>query len=408
MHDTEHTILCADIGTSSLKAALIKSTGTVTAFSLQQFAPVRPEAAAGEWLKALCRAADEFSEKIGTACALCISGNGPTMVSESGLTLRWNTALPKKAADTPLSDRGTDSLFLPRILAFRQMFRDSWNSGGFLFSGPEYLIWQLTGNAVTILPEARYLKAYWNDEELKRNSIPDWKLPPFVPPAFNAGLTRDEITAALRLPRQLPVFCGAPDFIVALIGTGTLKNGMLCDCAGSSEGLNLCTDRPVKDNGIRTLPSVVPDLWNAAVLFPESGKLFSDYKIRMEQSAGRKLSYDTLIAESVSDRESDGFRLMQTLALNVKKGLTILLEAAEQNGIAVSPYMSATGGQAKNSLWLQMKADITGYPIAVTTCPDSELTGDAAFAWKGLGFYGSVLEAAASLVKITTVYEPHS
>jgi len=392
------TVLCADIGTSSLKAALITCSGSVIASSRQVFADSASDHVSTAWMQAMQQVCAGFGSNLKNVTALCISGNGPTIVSENGTTLLWNI----------LTDEfyPTASLFIPRILSFKKLYRSIWDSESRLFSGPEYLIWSLTGNAVTILPEERFSSAYWTAKDLSRFLIPENKLPPFVPPAYDAGPLTKEKAALLGLQNQVHVFCGAPDFIAALIGTNTLKNGMLCDRAGSSEGLNMCSYVPVYGRGIRTLPSILPDLWNAGVLLIESGKLFSDYKKQIEQSGQKDISYQSLAALSVSDPLSGGYKLMKSLADEVSQGLHILLEAADKNGIAVSPYMAITGGQAKIPEWLQMKADIIKYPLAVMNSEDAELTGDAVLAWAGLGSYPSVKKAADAMVTVKKIYSP--
>lgn len=51
------------------------------------------------------------------------------------------------------------------------------------------------------------------------------------------------------------------------------------------------------------------------------------------------------------------------------------------------------GGGSQNSLWNQIKADVTNLPIKVL--PDAEITalGAAMFAWYGCGFYATVEQA---------------
>ena len=116
-------------------------------------------------------------------------------------------------------------------------------------------MYALTGNAVTVLPEKRFEPAWWTDDEAARFEIDKKKLPPFVPLGYAAGTLCREYAERLSVP-CIPVFCCGPDFAAALIGTNTLRPGRICDRAGSSEGINLCSDKPVFAEGVRTLPSV--------------------------------------------------------------------------------------------------------------------------------------------------------
>ena len=120
LHDTRmpvmKKILCADIGTSSLKSAVIDEEGRVLASARVGFAKYGDDFASREWITALKSALDEIfkagsSENdqessiiIGTIDAvdsinaICISGNGPTIVAENGRTLLWNAPADKKVA----------------------------------------------------------------------------------------------------------------------------------------------------------------------------------------------------------------------------------------------------------------------------------------------------------------------
>src|SRR5574344_2638641 len=367
------TILCADIGTSSLKTALIDETGAILAYSRQPFLFRYTNHAAEEWLTALRSAATELFAKQSTSFesidAICVSGNGPTLVAETGETLSWSTPVEQTGA----------SLFIPRILAFKKKFRMAWAYSKHIFSGPEYLIWQLTGNCVTMLPEKRFESAYWNHDALLQYGLTEEeasRFPPFVAPCSEAGCLTPQIAALFSaaiptITTKVPVYCGAPDFIAALVGTNTLHSGALCDRAGSSEGINLCTDSPVTGENIRTLPSVIPGLWNASFLIPDSGTRFAAFKQKVERERGSTISYTNFVTELASTKVTDntdvtikqGKALMEEIATEVKKGVQTLSQAAAGPGVPAPHELAVTGGQAANSAWNQLKADTLGIKV---------------------------------------------
>jgi sugar (pentulose or hexulose) kinase len=409
-------LLCADIGTSSLKTALIDETGNVISYSRQPFLFRYTNHAADEWLTALRSASTELfarqSTSFETIDAICVSGNGPTLVADTGETLSWSV---------PVEQTGT-SLFIPRILAFKKKFRMAWAYSKHIFSGPEYLIWQLTGNCVTILPEKRFASAYWNKEALIESGLTEEeieKFPPFVPPCTMAGTLTAQVAALLSsaiptISTKVPVYCGAPDFIAALVGTNTLHSGALCDRAGSSEGINLCTDSPVTGKDIRTLPSVIPGLWNASYLIPDSGTRFAAFKQKIERERGKTIKYSEFVAELIAAQTSadsdpsiaQGKTLMENIAAEVKQGVDILTNAAMGPGAPVPHEMAVTGGQAANDAWNQFKCNSVGIKVTLPSCNDAELLGDAVFALTGMGEYKSILDAAAALCKTAKVFIP--
>lgn len=410
----EQTVLAVDIGTSSLKAAFVSEKGKICSFSRRPFLLCNTEHASKEWLPAFQNALqDLFSQSPEIRpSGICVSGNGPTLVAQSGETLLWNEKVVQLKSS---------SLFVPRLLAFKDKFPDVWKKSELVFSGPEYFLWLLTGEPCTILPEKRFESAYWNKQFLLESGFSNDeinKLPSFAEPSHKlAGLSRKASSflgaEEFGIKEGLPVFCGAPDFISALVGTATVKPGILCDRAGSSEGINFCTSVPLEAEKIRTLPSFVPELWNASVLLPDSGSKFDSFKLKIERELGRQIEYSVLVQEIIGSDGTNasldqGKYLMIQTALNLKDALGILKDAAAKKGIAFPDEMRVAGGQAKSALWNQMKADITGMKISVPSCPDAELLGDAAFAFTALKVFPTLTSASESLFSKAETFYPQN
>lgn len=347
-----NTVLAVDIGTSSLKAGLITANGEDVFVCRQKYSSADSLYIASKWFHYLEAAMNKINaaiEKISTPVeiiAISISGNGPTLVSEKGLTYRWNDEVSASVMDK-LSENGKKSLFIPRILSFKEKFPEEYNESKYLFSGPEYLIYQLIGKAITILPEERYKTAYWTDEALVENGIKKEKMPPYMTVGQKYGKLTEEAAAALTLEPGLPVYGAGPDFIAALIGTGTTKVGVLCDRSGSSEGINFCIDKPIFAEGIRTLPSVVPGLWNISVLIPQSSKYPEDERLE-----------------------------------KVAEAINYLKKISKENNIDFPDSMRVTGGQTSNKFFLQKKANKVGLRLIISKCKHAELLGDARVVWQ--------------------------
>lgn len=441
---TKYNFLCADIGTTSLKAALVSDKGQVLSFSKIEFTSTDKSKIALEWFEALKESIsalkknqiESLSEnknlvdsKTGTLNidAICISGNGPTIVSEDGTTLLWNAPVDsslipdiKKILPPELSENFSHSLFLPRILAFKNLYKNQFEKQK-IFSGPEYLIWRLSNSQITILPEDRYEAAYWNDQVLTaisgstaNNSSPEKNestainsspsMGPFVKPGFNCGTITKEIASQLKISSSAKVIAGGPDFTVALIGTNTLQQGKLCNRAGSSEGLNWCTAKPVFASGIRTLPSVIPSLWNASILSHNSGDRIADCKQAYEKENNVEISFSQYIKLCLEEKDKNGAQILQELSDFFKDGISKFRTLSKENSIPLRETVMVTGGQAKNSLWLKHKAECSQINLATCEIPDSELIGDAVLASYGLGLYDSIQEAAEKMVKIKNVF----
>ncbi|WP_294429285.1 hypothetical protein [uncultured Treponema sp.] len=371
------TILCIDIGTSSLKAALLPDNlSKAEIFVSRQPFPksaFRESNSAQYYLSALKAALEELHQKNPDYAieAVCVSGNGPTLISEDGKTLLYSDlfelpSLGRVAHQKKEALKNTKSLFIPRLAAFRELFYENWAKSAHIFGTPEFLLYKLTGNAVSILPEERFLPAYWNDEELEScgfSASEIKKLPPFVNSGAFVGKVSEKAALETGLLEGTLVFAGAPDFVVALIGTGTVFPGKLCDRAGTSEGLNLCTAKPVSAEGLRTMPSVVPGMWNLS------------YLLNSSQSSQRDFS-------------------------ELNHGISLLREAAVANGEAFPDCMTITGGQALSDEVIAQKEAATGLKIKKMPCTDAELIGDLILARVALGDYDDIVEAVFAILGV--------
>lgn len=449
-------IFCADIGTSSLKAAFITEDGTVLKFIRLLFPqPVQ----AVDWVQAFFAAwhtlpADYVIE------AICVSGNGPSLVavpqnrrmpqasintaaplstaslpsavlSDDGINgiidaakndtlFLWNEPVPQgltvsgqRGATVPEPQKGTASipaaglsLFLPRIAAFRVKYPDVFSGAALLFSGPEYVSYLLTGTAVTSLPDPRYEAAYWSKEELFRFSealhIDTERLAGLLPPFTAAGTVIGRFCG-------IPVIAGVPDFIAALIGTGTLTAGTACDRAGSSEGINVCISQPRRAEKTLLLPSVMPDLWNLSSVIPSSGAAFSSFLVSHGFlgndyiAAMERIAEEPFVASGAypATFAGQGRAFVEDLAFRIRHGCDLLEQVS-----GFHPVYTLSGGQAHNAIWCQMKADMTGRTFALPAFADGELIGDAALALYGLGRGDTLAAIAQQLIRIKRYYEP--
>ncbi|MCR4940481.1 MAG: hypothetical protein K5930_10320 [Treponemataceae bacterium] len=445
-----YAVFCADIGTSSLKAAIISSTGEILCTDTEFF---NKKHGSDRWYKALAASCslmlnkllikadaenkpgsqksskakvktpaweknctkdlfhpDIFS-KLPIIKAISISGNGPSLVNSGGSFL-WNDPFFKGEVALDLaSAQEQHSIYIPRLIHIKHRMPEMWDCGEKVFSVPEYTVYQLTGKAMTLLPEERFQMAYWRQQDLLNFGIPEKKLPRLRLPGQSAGIMKkekaDDFGLTMNpLQTKLPeVFCGGPDFTIALIGTGTISPGCVCDRAGTSEGINICTARPFSARGIRTLPSPQTPYWNESVLLPDTGARFNTWK---------KLNlFDEIPDEECTEYilkhpESDGYILLLKIATEVKNAYRFLYSHVQRSGTQPASVVSTTGGQAKNTLWMQLKADITGISFKVPECPDAELLGNACIALAGLKEYSSIKYASSAIIKYKTFYHPDS
>ncbi len=375
----EEFVLCIDIGTSSVKSALVGFKGKVICFHQIKYSDF-PEACkiAEIWENCVTILVNSIRRKIKTKWervkGVCISGNGPTFVLQDKTTFLWNH---KVDFEIPAFGK---SLFLPRLFALKKLYPQQYLHSQFVFSGPEYLIYSMTGNAVTILPQHSFSDFYWPRENLNQFESSGIfeddlkKLPPFVLSGTIAGLCKN---SRFNLD-NLPVICGAPDFVSALVGTGTIESGKMCNRAGSSEGFNLCTSFPMAAENIRCMPSIINGLWNASTLIPDSG---SDV-------------YD-LFCKKISNKIK-----FENYCSKINSAFTTLKNCAALNNQNFPDNFVITGGQSKIKGGIKLKKKLLGSKINLAQIPDAELLGNGCIGFVALGKYDSLQNAVKNIVHL--------
>jgi sugar (pentulose or hexulose) kinase len=314
---------------------------------------------------------------------------------------------------------------------------------------------------VTALPQWAYEPYYWDDDQCRLFGLDREKFPPFVKMGERIGQVSP---AAARgaggfLPAGTPIIAGGPDFITALLGVAAQKRGDVCDRAGTSEGINVCTpEKPDLSgpaggprgglDGLRALPHAKEGWWNLGALIASSGRLFEWYRTLTGQadrdygdhlaelipgspeeggrgfffppsqaagSAGTApggarspgfLSYTGEGPLALPDKTTLGRSVLEAMAFAVRTAAEVL----ESRGFPVR-HLRVSGGQGKNRRWNQLKADITGRSLMVGEIPDGELAGNAVLAAATLGNTGghtaaAIEEAAAGMIRFRDVYEP--
>lgn len=431
-HPHHELYLVIDIGTSSMKAAICTDSGELlSTVHRTVMGPSDPPRAfsAQRWIEAFRDAIPQLLGRFSIR-AVVISGNGPTVVAVDrsgqpvGPPLLWLD--DRRSGDFSLS-----SFYLPKIRWFRENVADADRVRWFL-PFPEFLIHYLTGQAVAITPGEEFNRFIWSAHEVEQSGIDGTTLPPFVTIGSVAGVVTPPGSAETGIPAGTPVVAAGSDFLMSLIGTNTLQPGTTCDRAGTSEGINYCSHQFVQGAHLRTLPHVIPGYYNVAGILSSTGLLFEWFR---EISGQRGHDYGDMMVDILNVPDTADIpwffpSLQRSGAWEFQRGMFIGLGAEHSRadmgravvlsiGFAVREALSllddagcpvsglnACGGQARNGLWTQMKADITGVPIQVPAVPDAELMGNLCCGLMAMKSAASLREAADKVVHMVHTYEP--
>jgi L-fuculokinase len=254
--------------------------------------------------------------------------------------------------------------------------------------------------------------------------------PPWVEPGGEVGRVHAEAAAATGLPTGTPVYAGGHDTQFALLGAGA-EDGQAILSTGTWEILSLRADRcdPNRqgfEDGVILEADAVPGMWNPQMLMIASGVLewvrerFYPSEVGYEEliadgeragvgaggvtllpsfvpgtgPAKRHGTQGTLLGLSLTTEPGQVYRAaLEGLSFQLRDALRILGAATgfTPRGLRV------VGGGARNDLWNQLRADVTGLPVTVTTGREATLLGAAMAGFVGAGVFTGLGEATAAM-----------
>lgn len=427
-------VLAIDIGTSSVKGGIVDSAGKLHEWGREGLlSGGRGELHTWDpstWDQAVSRLVSRFRTR-GTVDAVAVSGNGPSLVPLDA------NGRPTASALLWLDDREVrkpeyPSFFLPKVAWFREHNPVAYDRTVVYLPCPEYLAYRLTGTQVAISPNRAFIQYLWDGDQIAGYGLDTESFPTIVHTGEKVGYVRDEWTDMCGLPGGVPVYAAGSDFLMSLVGTATVVPGRTCDRAGTSEGINFCSDRPVKSESLRTLPHVVEGRYNVAGILESTGRVFEWFR---RISGQEQTSYDRMLSDidslpheagrpfflpSLHEGPTWQFSGAAFLCLEPDHGpaemgravvesigfsIRSIIETLAENGCVVDE-LRVSGGQARNAVWNQMKSDATGVRIAIPAIVDAELLGNTICVLNGMGEFESLEAACEELVRIRAVYEP--
>jgi xylulokinase len=448
-------LLVIDIGTSAFKSALYGFGGECVAAAAASLPVVsdggRCEVDPEVWLRAFedcCRRLGP----LGKAEALVISGNGPTLTpvtgepacDEGGLRLRaaparlWldRGAREEAAAVSAVMGDFVDSgFFLPKALGIKNREPGLDEKTKAFLSCPEYLAYALTGEARTVFPSEGFDRWYWNEGALEKLGLEKEKFPPFIAPGDTIGALLPRAAAYVGFSKPIPVIAGGPDFFAAILGSGAIRPGDACDRSGSSEGINVCTEKQIVDSRLMSYGHPVKPWWNLSGIISTTGRAVDQVMTILGLEAGAYGEFFSLAAEAAPgaggllflpylageraplwDPKAQGVfsglgldtgraELARSAAEGICFAIRDVIAVMEEAG-APGRNLRVSGGPAASGFLNQLKADVLGREVWSQAARDAELLGNACTGAAALGKYGSAGEAAAALVKTARIFYP--
>jgi len=447
-------LLTIDIGTSSFKSAIWDFEGNRIAFSAIPLSislndGLRHEADSAQWLRAF----EDSCRRLGAETpltaveAVVISGNGPSLTPVFGngagdfrvpaaSARLWLDRRAAKAAEQVSALVGgfvDASFFLPKALDIKTNEPQLYAKTKHFLGCPELLAFALTGEARTVFPSDGFERWFWNDSILDRLALDRDKFPPFIRPGEAFGGLATQCAARFGLKPDIPVISGGPDFFAAILGSGVIQPGQVCDRAGTSEGINACTTTRIIDERLMSYSHPVRPFFNLSGIVSTTGKAiewardllgvqtpdnFCTLAQTAQPGAGGLVFVPYLAGERAPIWNPSARAALRGLTLStgraefarsVLEGICFaicdIISIMEESG-AVVDELRIAGAASGNDILNQIKADITQKRILVPQHKEAEQLGLAIIGSHALGKFSSFSEAAAGLVRIEKTFHP--
>jgi xylulokinase len=444
----EPAVLGLDLGTTEVKAGLVSLDGRLLGLTRSGYAldvgggHGWAEQDPGAWWSAVVSAvralrADDIAEVV----AIGVDGHGPTLAAVDSrgeasrpaitfLDTRSTVEADELAAATGV--RGWALAGLPAALWVERHEPAVAAATRWYLATWEWLAFRLTGVATSPL-------------------VPDQTVPPLdvvaaagigvdrLPPRTTTGSVVGELTGtaadALGLRAGIAVVGGTVDAFASYLGAGLLEPGDAYDPGGSAGGFGVYWDRPVEVAGGFVTPAPLAGRYSVGAAMAATGRALDWFRADV---VGGTITIEALLAEAAAtppgahglvflpylagerspiwDPEARGVlagltlghgrghiarAIVEASALAIRHVATPMLAA----GVTVTE-MRVCGGPARSAFWNGVKADVTGFPVAVPVVLETAVLGSAILGAVGIGAYPGLPAAIAAMTRIAARIEP--
>ncbi len=460
--------LAIDIGTGSVRAALVDDRGTILALSARDQHQIVPafgwaeQRPADWWAGAVAATRDviaavpDAARRV-AAVAACGQMHGTVLIDAAGDLTRDTTPLWNDKRTVGLvaafeAEHGTSSYIEAsgnpatpawpgfKLAWIRDNDPDAYRRAARVLMPKDYVNFRLTGETAmdrgdascSFLMDPR--AGRWSPAMIDALGLDASLLPPIRDPAEVLGGVTAAAADATGLREGTPVLVGGADYPMALYGSGACRPGLASDVTGTSCIVTAIAERPVFDPEICNV-ATIEGHWGPFALLETGGDAMRWARRALFDD---RVGYDRLTAEAEKARPGAGALFFlpylagerlgrhrnaraQFFGLGAAHGMPELQRAVlEGVAFAAARHMHvmekaigrrvdrviASGGGAKGRLWLRIKASVYGVPIAVPAEAECGLIGCAALVQTVAGRHASPVAAADAMVKIADEVAP--
>jgi len=453
---TKDLSLAIDVGTGSVRAALVNDRGRVLAIAAQEHEQIVPafgwsEQRPMDWWHGVAHAIRGVLDQVEgsrsriAAIAACGQMHGTVLIDDDGELTRetvplWNdkrtvghvTAF--EAGHRPQDYLGESSNPpTPAWPAFKlQWIRDNdpeaYRRATAVMMPKDFINLRLTGERAMDRTEAcaSFLMnpetGDWSEMMCTMLGLDRSKLLPIRNPLDVLGTVTETAALETGLLEGTPVLVGCADYPAALLGSGVCRPGLGSEVMGTSSIITAISRKPLLDPSISNVGTVEGN-WGAFMLLESGGdamrwarRAFHEKQLGYSEivekaalapaGAERLFFVPYLAGERFGDHRN---ARAQFFGLAAAHGLAHMHRAVlEGVAFAVKRHIDimqeasgeklerviASGGGSRTKLWMTIKASVYDIPIVVPQEAECGIVGCAAMAATATGQFGSI-EAAA-------------
>ncbi|MGB9553676.1 MAG: xylulokinase, partial [bacterium] len=271
------TVLVLDVGTESVRAALVNEAGTIVALKGENLRFYSPQAGWAEqdpeeWWSASCQCIREVLSSasaidvvaVGVSAqmhaVIPLGGGGEVLISRvpiwcdkrsAGICVRLGQEMSQEEQIQRTANLLIPNWIGPKVRWIKENMPDVYRRTSVFLTAKDYLNYRLTGRCYSDFSEASGTFAFswkgktWDRELLLFLGIDDTKFPPIVPSSQVIGKVGESVAHFLGLPSGIPVICGAGDMLCLLLGGGMVEPGRSCDVTGTAADVSVYTPSPL-------------------------------------------------------------------------------------------------------------------------------------------------------------------
>ncbi|WP_124066165.1 xylulokinase [Clostridium sp. E02] len=339
-----------------------------------------------------------------------------------------------------------------KIIWYQKHMPQVYRKTAKILQSNSYIAFKLTGNMTQDLSQGYGLHCFdmhhgtWDLDMCRALSIDPDLLPDLYPSDEIIGHVTPAAAKETGLIAGIPVVAGGLDAACGTLGAGVIHGGETQEQGGQAGGMSICCDRCQADPRLILSYHVIPNRWllqggttggGGAMRWlekefgaherEEGGKrgkcsldLFNQQAERIAPGCDGLIFLPYMMGErspiwnpqakgvfyGLDFRKTKG-HFIRSVMEGVAFSLLHNLDAAEEAGANVQ-VLKAMGGSANSLLWTQIKADITGKPVAVLSSDTSTTMGAAILAGVGVGMYLNYEEAIQLTVKNKRYHVPNA